>query len=148
MQIFILIRAESFSNKLTFYLLFYMTTINALFSCFPNISPFIVAKSNGDRKILSPFLQLWLKTTQLRIHQTLELNQKHRVPAQHLPGMTNLINFLTDFPYGCHFKQHSTTWSDNYITVFTVHQELPQLETWSNILFVIKETHVRCFHLP
>lgn len=128
MQIFTLIREESFSNKLTFYLLLCMTTINALFPCFPNISPFIVTKSNGDRKVSSLFLQLWPKTTQLRIHQTLELNQKLKVPAQHFPGKTNLINFPADSYHGCHFKQHSTTWSDNYVTAFAAHQRLPQLK--------------------
>lgn len=128
-----------------------MTTINALFpfiGMHQCISPFIVVKSIGDRKVSSPFLQLWPKTTQLRIYQTLELNQKLKVPAQNLPGKANLINFFAHSLYGCHFKQHSTTWSDNYITVFTAHQELPQLETWSTILFGVKETHVRCFHLP
>lgn len=86
-----------------------MATINALFPCFPNISPFIVIKSNGHRKVSSPFLQLWPKTTQLRIHQTLELNQKFKVPAQNLPGKANLINFFAHSLYGCHFKQHSAT---------------------------------------
>lgn len=86
-----LLDLNHFLKKLTFYLVLCMTTINAVFPCFTNISPFIITKFHRDGKV-SSLLQMWPKTTQLRLHQTLELNQRLKVPAQCLPVKSILIN--------------------------------------------------------
>lgn len=100
-----------------------MTTTNAVAvcSCFTNINPFTITKSHGDKKVSSPPRQMWPKTMQLRLHQTLELKYSKPQPNTFLVrpfSIIILINFLEDSLFSCHFKQYSIARSDNYSALF------------------------------